>query len=713
MEEQQFAARYLEGFNPQQRAAVTAVEGPVLLLAVPGSGKTTVLVNRLGYMVQCCGIAPEQILTMTYTVAATQEMRSRFAARFGAELAERMQFRTINGLSAMILQYYSRRYQRQQPQLITRESDLTPLLIQIYQLVSDDYPTESTLKELRTAITYIKNMALDEEGIAALETDLPDLPDLYSRYQSELKRRGWMDYDDQMVFALQILRAVPAVLARFQEQYRFFCVDESQDTSKIQHEIIRLLAQKSRNLFMVGDEDQSIYGFRAAYPQALMEFEQAWPGARVLLMEENYRSGSEIVDAANHFVARNRYRRPKVMRPTCGSQGPLEIVRIRRREKQIEWLFDRVRQGEPLTVLFRNNESALPLIDLCERNSLPYRFKKSDLTFFSDKIVLDVTDFLLFAQNPSDSERFMRLYYKLGLPVARRHALYACSQSLRSGRPIVDELQRCPEVSRRVREGLEDVQAGLEQIPRQTAAQALETLRDRVGYGAYLEQKKMDSAKLSILGLLAAREHTPGRLLKRLEELRSLLAVHQDPEDAPLTLSTIHSSKGLEYDSVVLLDVFDGILPAQLEVCCRTPEETHQYEEDRRLYYVAMTRARRRLVLFDCTSMPSVFTQEVLFNLPEARAERERQAAEAPRLRDKITRLFAPAATAPAAKLPPVDLGVLSQPGTAVEHAVFGRGTVTEIHGRFLTIQFADGKVRRLDGPTVAEHHLLNPIETT
>ena len=116
MEEQQFAARYLEGFNPQQRAAVTAVEGPVLLLAVPGSGKTTVLVNRLGYMVQCCGIAPEQILTMTYTVAATQEMRSRFAARFGAELAERMQFRTINGLSAMILQYYSRRYQRQQPQ---------------------------------------------------------------------------------------------------------------------------------------------------------------------------------------------------------------------------------------------------------------------------------------------------------------------------------------------------------------------------------------------------------------------------------------------------------------------------------------------------------------------------------------------------------------------------------------------------------------------
>ena len=192
-----------------------------------------------------------------------------------------------------------------------------------------------------------------------------------------------MDYDDQMVFALQILRAVPAVLAHFQDRYRYFCVDESQDTSKIQHEIIRLLAQKSRNLFMVGDEDQSIYGFRAAYPQALMEFEKVWPGARVLLMEQNYRSGSEIVDAANRFVARNRYRRPKKMRPTCGDQGPLEVVRIARREDQVDWLSQRVQAGERLTVLFRNNESALPLIDLCERSDLPYRFRKSDLTFFT------------------------------------------------------------------------------------------------------------------------------------------------------------------------------------------------------------------------------------------------------------------------------------------------------------------------------------------
>ena len=712
MDEQQFAAQYLDTFNDQQRTAVTAVDGPVLLLAVPGSGKTTVLVTRLGYMVNCQGIAPGQILTMTYTVAATHEMRSRFAARFGEALARQMTFRTINGLSAVVLQYYSRRYNRQQPQLITAEADLTRLLIQIYQHVSDDYPTESTLKELRTALTYIKNMALNEEGIAALETDLPDLPQLYRRYQEELKRRGWMDYDDQMVFALQILRAVPAVLAHFQDRYRYFCVDESQDTSKIQHEIIRLLAQKSRNLFMVGDEDQSIYGFRAAYPQALMEFEKVWPGARVLLMEQNYRSGSEIVDAANRFVARNRYRRPKKMRPTCGDQGPLEVVRIARREDQVDWLSQRVQAGERLTVLFRNNESALPLIDLCERSGLPYRFRKSDLTFFTDKIVQDVTDFFRLAEHPLDSDGFLRLYYKFGLPIAKRQALYACAQSRRSGQPLVETLLQDPTLSRRVREGLADAWTALQHLPRRTATEAIDLLRDEVGYGAYLEQKKMDSGKLSILGLLGEQEPSPARLLQRLEELRTLLADHQDPPDAPLTLSTIHSSKGLEYDSVVLLDVFDGILPAQPELCCRTPEDTRQYEEDRRLYYVAMTRAKRRLVLFDCPAMPSAFTQEVLFNLPDARQARQRQAEEYARLHGKPPAPFAPMPAALGSQRPPVALATLAWVGAPVRHAVFGPGTVTDVTGRFLTIRFADGKERRLDGPTVAEHHLLEPLET-
>ena len=703
MQKEIFIKQYAAGLNPQQLAAVQAVHGPVLLLAVPGSGKTTVLVTRLGYMVLCCDVPPAQILTMTYTVAATHEMRGRFAARFGAELAGQMTFRTINGLSAVILQYYSRIYGRRQPELLTNEGDITRMLTDIWQQVNREFPTESTLKELRTAITYIKNMALADEEIEGLETDLANLPELYRRYQAALKRAGQMDYDDQMVFALQILRAAPPVLAYFQQRYKYFCVDESQDTSKIQHEIIRLLAGRSLNLFMVGDEDQSIYGFRAAYPQALMDFEQVYPGAQVLLMEENYRSSEEIVAAANAFVARSRYRRPKTLRATQGAQCPIEIRRITRREEQIDWLFEKARRGGGETaVLFRNNESALPLVDLCERRGVPYRFKKADLTFFTHKIVLDAVDFLRFAYEPANGERFLRLYYKFGLALSRQRALAACGASARTGRPILEELIRDSETKTRMRESLGDIYAAFKRIPQLNAADALDAVRHGCGYGAYLNQKGMDTGKLAILEMLAEQEPNALRLLDRLEELRMLIAAKADVNsDVPFVLSTIHSSKGLEYDRVVLLDAFDGVLPAKPEICCRTPEDTRQYEEDRRLFYVAMTRARHKLVLFDCKTMPSVFVQEVIFNLPESRAERELAKAETNRVlgRNKS------AAAGPA--LPPVDAAAVTRVGAAVQHAVFGRGVVTEFDGRFVTVEFSGMRVKKLDAALVAEKHLL------
>ena len=697
MQKETFIKQYAAGLNPQQLAAVQAVHGPVLLLAVPGSGKTTVLVTRLGYMVLCCDVPPAQILTMTYTVAATHEMRGRFAARFGAELAGQMTFRTINGLSAVILQYYSRVYGRRQPELLTNEGDITRMLTDIWQQVNREFPTESTLKELRTAITYIKNMALTDEEIEGLETDLASLLELYRRYQAALKRAGQMDYDDQMVFALQILRAAPPVLAYFQQRYKYFCVDESQDTSKIQHEIIRLLAGRSLNLFMVGDEDQSIYGFRAAYPQALMDFEQVYPGAQVLLMEENYRSSEEIVAAANAFVARSRYRRPKTLRATQGAQCPIEIRHITRREEQIDWLFEEARRGGGETaVLFRNNESALPLVDLCERRGVPYRFKKADLTFFTHKIVLDAVDFLRFAYEPTNGERFLRLYYKFGLALSRQRALAACGASARTGRPILEELIRDPETKTRMRESLGDIYAAFKRIPQLNAADALDAVRHGCGYGAYLNQKGMDTGKLAILEMLAEQEPNALRLLDRLEELRMLIAAKADVNsDVPFVLSTIHSSKGLEYDTVYLLDVLDGILPAKPELCCRTPGETQQYEEDRRLFYVAMTRARQQLVLFDCAAERSAFVDEVLSGLPGHRKRHDAEPAG--------RRAPPPAARAP---LPPVDVDSITAVGAHVRHAVFGPGTVESVAGRRVTVRFTAGP-RTLDAQVVAERHLM------
>lgn len=698
MEKTAFETAHMAALNPQQRAAVAAVDGPVLLLAVPGSGKTTVLITRLGYMTEVCGIAPESILTMTYTVAATQEMRARFAARFGEAEAARMEFRTINGVAARIIALYSRMYGRTPPDLLQSESETTPLLLQLWQSINHEYAAESTLKELRTAITYIKNMCLTDAELDELETDLENLPELYRAYQQALKAQHKMDYDDQLCFALQILNAAPAVAAAFRKRYRYFCVDESQDTSRVQHEIIRVLAQQSGNLFMVGDEDQSIYGFRAAYPQALMDFEKTYPGARVLLMEENYRSREPILAAANRFVARNRYRRPKTIAPTQGAGEPIRVVEVRRRADQLAFLFAEAQHCEVETaVLFRNHESALPIIDLCERRGVPYGCKAVEQTFFTNKIVRDVADIFVLAAHPGDADTFLRCYFKFGVPVTRAQALYAAGQARQYGQGCWTALINEDSIRPRTRAAMAEVAAGLTRLPRMAADDAVRFLTDQLGYGKYLDKNGMDRAKLAVLEMLGAQEPTPRRLLRRLAELRTIVQEHVTPPGCKFLLSTIHSAKGLEYDRVILLDVLDGILPAKPELCCRTPAETRQYEEDRRLFYVAMTRARQELVLFDCTAERSSFAQEVLSGLPGHRSRP-----------DAVPAGHRPAPAAARKPLPPVDMAAITAVGARVRHAVFGPGTVESTEGGRVTVRFAAG-ARTLDARVVADRHLLWP----
>ena len=417
----QLKAQYGITLNPQQEAAVQAVDGPVLLLAVPGSGKTTVLVTRLGYMVLCRGIPPERILTMTYTVAATADMRGRCAAIFGQALAEALEFRTINGVSSRIIQYYERSMGRKAFDLVTDERELTALVGELCRNLTGEFATESTVKSIRTWITYIKNMQLPEEEIDKLRADDIKIGPVYRAYCQALRQRRKMDYDDQMVYAWQILKQYPEILAYFQKKYPYLCVDEAQDTSKIQHQIIRLLS--SGNLFMVGDEDQSIYGFRAAYPEALLEFDKVHPGAKILLLEQNYRSTAPSVEAANRFIQGNRSRRPKHMIAARGAGPEIRALDVKDRRAQYACLEKMAQNCQVETaVLYRNNDSALPLIDRMSRAGIGYRCRQFDSTFFSHRVVRDITDIIRFAYRPDDGELFLRIYYKLGAGITRSAA---------------------------------------------------------------------------------------------------------------------------------------------------------------------------------------------------------------------------------------------------------------------------------------------------
>ena len=473
MTPEEFSAQYMAHFSQQQKAAVQAVNGAVLLLAVPGSGKTTVLVTRLGYLALCCGVDPGSILVMTYTVAATQELRARFAALFPQLSGRTPQFRTINGLSAKIIESCSR-LRGPAFTLQENEGELAALVGRICLELHGEYPTDATVREIRTAITYCKNMMLGADEIHAQHFDVPGFFTIYTRYCQALRAARQMDYDDQMTYALAILRKHPDVLAQFQTQYPHLCVDESQDTSRVQHAIIRLLAEKAGNLFLVGDEDQSIYGFRAAWPEALVQFPQTYPGAKLLFMEENYRSTPQILQAANAFIAKNRSRYPKTIRPVRPAGQPVQQVHAASRQAQIRYLLALAAQVQepPFTVLYRNNDSALPLIDALERAGLPYRCRGAEDTFFTHRIVCDVCDILRFAAAPDNTERFLRIYYKFGAMISREAALAACAEGARTHAPVLACLLAQGDLSDTCREAAEQLRARLDALP-QTSGEAL------------------------------------------------------------------------------------------------------------------------------------------------------------------------------------------------------------------------------------------------
>ena len=694
----EFEQKYAKKLNEQQKRAVQKVDGPVLLLAVPGSGKTTVLVTRLGYMALSCGIEPEKVLTVTYTVAATKDMADRCAAYFGEELAQRFEFRTINGICAKIIQYYGKRIGRKPFELLQDEKQTAALLSAIYQETEHAYPTENDLQTVRTLIAYIKNSMLTADEIKQMEQELEDplhLTQIYQRYSQVLRERRQMDYDDQMVYAYQMLRKFPELLAYFQRQYPYLCVDEAQDTSKIQHAILALLASRTENLFLVGDEDQSIYGFRAAYPQALLQFEEQHPGAEVLLMEENFRSTADIVNAADHFIQKNVFRHPKTMKAARAERSAIREIAVGSRGAQYRYLAKvagtcaRASEPQRTAVLYRDNECALPLVDLLERNGTPYRMRQMDMTFFSHRTVLDIVQIFKLAVNPYDTEAFLQVYYKIGTYIKKAEAQRIAEISAARDIPVLDAAVEYGELNAHAAASTKSVRTHLRNMLTERADKALYRVTEYLGYRDYLTRSGIKGeSKLEILRILGSREATPAEFLDRLDYLKQRISEGTPYEEHAILLSTIHASKGLEYDTVYLLDVIDGILPERVPAGLKTAsrQELETYEEERRLFYVGMTRAKEQLHLFT-TDRESTFCEEIFGKT----AKKQRTGA----LKRKPESSHPQADAAQRAELcrqfcQQFDVGSL------VTHFKFGEGVILEITEQQITIQFAD-KPRKLD----------------
>ena len=710
---QAFSEKYNIKLNPQQQRAVQAVGGANLMIAVPGSGKTTVMVARMGYMIYCKRIAPENILAITYTVSATNDIKRRFAEIFEPEMASRLNIRTINSLCEQVINKYVQIHQRTRFTML-KANEQANIIKSIYiALTGDKFPHEADLIAAQTVISYIKNMMLTTaEQRAEYLNDEPFYEEFFNRYVDTLKSQKRMDFDDQLVYARDILMARPKVLAWFQAQYQYICVDEAQDTSKIQHEIIRILASKHNNIFMVGDEDQSIYRFRAAYPRALLDFTDTYTNPYILFLETNYRSTKPIVSAAQRFVSQNINRHSeKHMVASRGDGKPIERITVRKKHQQYSTIAVIAKEDHgQMAVLYRNNGSAIPMMDLFLRENIPFnRLKEAGENFFTSKVVQDIVYFLRFAIDLNDSEAFNQVYYKCGYGFNKKTAYLGCKNAILNRITITDALVKQMSKWPSLMCKAEEFRHRMKKIAASKPYDAIDLIC-RFWYYAYAKDNELDIGKADILYALAIREETIKGFLKRLKQLPQLIESYKCTEENPVILSTIHSAKGLEFDTVYIVDVYDGCLPHSCREEASEQERIDTYEEERRLFYVGITRAKNELYLFYVSECGSEFVNAVA---PPDRTARE------PVIRHSDVQINEPRVQAPTAKkaeAPSIPIATelaAYTVNTRIKHDAYGDGVIvgSEIKQgglHIIEVQFDNGNKNQFQLDVVVRAGLMH-----
>lgn len=588
------------GLNEQQEAAVRRVNGATLLLAVPGSGKTTVIVARTGYLMYVAGVKPENILTITYTRAAAKEMKERFIKKFAPERIPA--FSTINSFCLSVINTCAKEKYIHVPKLVPNNESIVRA---IAAKMLPEYPSDSQVRSLAQKVCKVKNKLMTFQEIEVIEENSLDFSAFYQAYKLYMSEHDLMDFDDQLLMANDLLDEYPDILQRAHEKFRYVSVDEAQDTSYVQHLIVQKLVGRNGNIFMVGDEDQSIYGFRGAYPAALLDFQSNYNEPCILRMETNYRSDRNIVSAANQFIKLNTRRLDKNMRAQSQKDGAIVVTCIDHMEQQAELLLERIRNQKPdksLAILYRNNDSAIPLINLLQMNGIQVQTRDATGTFMTNYVIRDLLDFMLLALNPADTTAFGHLYYKMGLYMkgvtAKRiieaveegecRNVFSAAMKFAGGKGYAWKIECLPR--------------DFSDLAKKKPAEAIDYILFMLDYWSNWLTKKIDagaseqfiSLRISILKMVAEKYSTIPDFLAALKNITE----YKGCEDSNVTVTTIHSSKGLEFDKVILIDMVSGIIPGDSD-----DRDAEDDEEDARAFYVGATRARHELEIITCRKM--------------------------------------------------------------------------------------------------------------
>lgn len=624
--------------NEQQQKGVLCIDKNTLLLAVPGSGKTTVLVSRIANLIINYKVNPTNMLTLTYSKETAKDMKRRYNSLFSSLDEAQPEFRTIHSFCLLVLKLFANSYNRQLPRLISdgKISGLKQrVLREIYMKHNQEYLTDDVMETLDKLISFSKNMMLTKEQMENLDKQVSNFYSIFNDYESYKKKNKLIDYDDMLTYTYHIFTKFPKILEFFQQKYNYINIDEAQDTSLIQHNIIKLLASKSL-VFMVGDEDQSIYSFRGAYPQALLNFNSLYTDAQIIKMEQNFRSNMDIVKKANEFIKQNKQRYEKEMYCDNKNKSSIQVKNLTDYREQYNFILDYIKgypKNKTLAIIYRNNESAIPLVDLMYQNNINFYIKEHKITYFSSFVVKDIIAYINLSLNPCDIESFKQIYYKIGLS---KLAFLFVERNLYKYNSVFECAAEITSLSDFKRNQMKFYKSAFKRLIKMKPKKAIDYIQDELGYQYYLQNRLNDGftktnafQKLNVAICLAQNVDTIYDYLDKLDYLQnSFKAFKNIDKKSNIVFTTLHSSKGLEFDTVIMLDMIKDIIPTSEAVNNQLLGELSEIENEVRLFYVGVTRAKQKLIMFksnrlnDCYTTPSRFIDRYVNGNPLIRSNK-------------------------------------------------------------------------------------------
>lgn len=616
----------------KQKAAVLHKDGPALVLAVPGAGKTTVLLARTANLIINHKVNAAAILSITFSRASALDMRNRYYNFFSDFTSIGANFSTIHSFSYELIRKYS--IMNNISYKIIEEGgskgSKRDILRELFKEFNGESIDDDALEDLINAIGYVKNMMLKEDELKEFSSslDIKHFIEIYENYEKIKKANNYIDYDDMLTLAYDILQEDEELLQRYRSLYEYIQIDEGQDTSKIQHKLIELIANPKNNVFIVADDDQSIYSFRGAYPKFLLDFDRMYKETKKYFIDQNFRSTPEIVALANRFIKTNSERFNKEMNTANPPGEGVNLVKVKDELQEVDYIIKELASAsnKESAILYRNNMAAIKLADELSRRGVSFYIRDYNKFFFKHFIIQDIRSFIMFTLDNRDIESFTRIYYRINSFIAK-DSLQLLTSKAKGDKDLFDLAESLMDLSSNQRGAMARLRKIFAFLKLKSPVEFIDYIEKELGYTKYLKDNcanigySYESLKviLSNLKSLAARCSSFAAFLVRLEELEKVLEESKLKKGkSNLTLSTIHSSKGLEFENVFLIDLIENIMPTRSSIDNNELGNIQELEEERRLMYVALTRAKQRLHIIVMESKneekvkPSRFIDEIL-----------------------------------------------------------------------------------------------------